>query len=192
MNAAGILPRFRGRAVHDFWDAYLTYDCRHAFCNAHLLRELIFLWEEQNQTWAKTMIDHLLDIKTAVDTARGAGLAALPDIDLDRVHQSYLRIVDAGYVQNPVPEPPPGPRRRGRRKQTNARNLLDRFRDHPDGILAFMRDFAVPFDNNRSERDLRMMKLRQTISGTFRTVDALDALRRVFAGDPFVPAVHTS
>ncbi len=89
MDAAGILPRFRGRAVHDFWDAYLTYDCRHAFCNAHLLRELIFLWEEQNQTWAKTMIDHLLDIKTAVDTARGAGLAALPDIDLDRFHQSY-------------------------------------------------------------------------------------------------------
>ncbi len=124
-----------------------------------------------------------------------------------------LRIVDAGYVQNPVPEPPPGPTRRGRRKQTKARNLLDRFRDHPDGILAFMRDFKVPFDNNLSERDLRMMKLRQKISGTFRNVDALvdfcrirgyvstarknglnalDALRRVFAGDPFVPAVNTS
>ncbi len=131
------------------------------------------------------MIDHLLDIKTAVDTARGAGFAALPDIDLDRFHQSYLRIVDAGYAQNPVTEPPAGPTRRGRRKQTNARNLLDRFRDHPDGILAFMRDFAVPFDNNRSERDLRMLKVRQTISGTFRTVDALDALRRVFADDPF-------
>ncbi len=213
MDAAGILPRFRGRAVHDFWPSYLQYDCDHAFGNAHLLRELIFLWEEQNQTWAKTMIDHLLDIKTAVDTARGAGLAALPDVDLDRVHQRYLRIVDAGYVQNPVPEPPPGPTRRGRRTQSNARNLLDRFRDHPDGILAFMRDFAVPFDNNRSERDLRMMKLRQKISGTFRNVEALvdfcrirgyvstarknglnalDALRRVFAGDPFVPAVNTS
>ncbi len=83
-----------------------------------------------------------------MDTACGAGLAALPDVDLDRVH--------------------------------------------PDGILAFMRDFAAPFDNSRSERDLRMLKVRQTISGTFRTVDALDALRRVFASDPFVPAVHTS
>ncbi len=124
-----------------------------------------------------------------------------------------LRIVDAGYAQNPVTEPPAGPTRRGRRKQTKARNLLDRFRDHPDGILAFMRDFAVPFDNNRSERDPRMMKVRQNISGTFRNVDALvdfcrirgyvstarknglnplDALRRVFAGDPFVPVVNTS
>ncbi len=213
MDDAGILPDFRGRAVHDFWPSYLQYDCDHAFGNAHLLRELIFLWEEQQQAWAKTMIDHLLAIKAAVDTARHAGLTALPDADLDRFHTRYLRIVEAGYAQNPVWEPPAGPTRRGRRTQSKARNLLDRFRDHPDGILAFMRDFAVPFDNNLSERDLRMMKLRQKISGTFRSFDALvdfcrirgyvstarknglnalDALRRVFAGDPFVPAVDSS
>jgi transposase len=171
MNAADILPDFRGRAVHDFWDSYITFDCNHAFCNAHLLRELIFLWEEQNQQWAKTMIDHLLTIKTAVDTAREVGLATLPTEDLDR------------------------------------------FRNHHDGILAFMRDFSVPCDNNLAERDLRMMKLRQKISGTFRSFDALvdfcrirgyvstarknginalDALRRVFRGDPFLPAGNTS
>jgi transposase len=213
MDAADILPDFRGRAVHDFWDSYLKYDCKHAFCNAHLLRELIFLWEEQNQKWAKVMIDHLLAIKAAVDTARGAGISALPDADLERIHKRYLRIVEAGYAQNPIWEPPAGPKRRGRRKQSKARNLLDRFRDHPEGILAFMRDFNVPFDNNLSERDLRMMKLRQKISGTFRSFDALvdfcrirgyvstarknglnalDALRRVFQGVPFVPAVNTS
>lgn len=213
MDAADILPDFRGRAVHDFWSSYLKYDCDHAFCNAHLLRELIFLWEEQDQKWAKAMIDHLLAIKAAVDTARGAGLAALPDTDLDRFHTRYLRIVEAGYAQNPAIESPSGPKRRGRRKQSKARNLLDRFRDHPGSILAFMRDFSVPFDNNLSERDLRMMKLRQKISGTFRNFDALvdfcrirgyvstarknglnalQALRRVFAGDPFVPAVNTS
>jgi len=213
MDAADILPDFRGRAVHDFWRSYLKYDCDHAFCNAHLLRELIFLWEEQGQTWAQTMIDHLLAIKTAVDTARDAGRAALPAADLDRFHTRYLRIVDAGSAQNPVTESSAGPKRRGRRKQSKARNLLDRFRAHPDGILAFMRDFSVPFDNNLSERDLRMMKLRQKISGTFRSFDALvdfcrirgyvstarknglnalDALRRVFLGDPFVPAANTS
>ena len=213
MAAADILPNFRGRAVHDFWDSYLKYDCAHAFCNGHLLRELIFLWEEQAQKWAKPMIDHLLKIKAAVDTARDSGLATLSDTDLDRFHKRYLQIVNTGYAQNPAAESPPGPKRQGRHKQSKARNLLDRFRDHPDGILAFMRDFAVPFDNNLSERDLRMMKLRQKISGTFRNFDALvsfcrirgyvstarknglnalEALRRVFAGDPFVPAVNTT
>ncbi|MBN1425820.1 IS66 family transposase [Candidatus Fermentibacteria bacterium] len=213
MNAAGILPYFRGRAVHDFWDSYLKYDCDHAFCNAHLLRELIFLWEEQGQAWAKTMIDHLLAIKTAADTARDAGLAALPVEDLDWFLKRYQQIVEAGYAQNPLMEPSAGPTRRGRRKQSKARNLLDRFRNHPDGILAFMRDFSVPFDNNLSERDLRMMKLRQKISGTFRSFDALvdfcrirgyvstarknglnalEALCRVFLGNPFVPAVNTT
>ncbi len=103
MDAAGVLPDFKGRAVHDFWDSYLKYDCDHAFCNAHLLRELVFLWEEQAQEWAKTMIDHLLAIKTTVATARQAGQSALPAEDLDRFHARYLEIVDTGYLQNPAP-----------------------------------------------------------------------------------------
>lgn len=213
MDAAGILSEYRGCAVHDFWKSYFDYGCDHALCNGHLLRELIFLWEEQSQKWAKAMIDHLLAIKQAVATASAAGLTALPRNDRKRFLQGYGRIVEAGYAQNPVAEPPPGPKRRGRRKQSKARNLLDRFRDHPDEILAFMRDFAVPFDNNQSERDLRMMKLRQKISGTFRSfqalanfcrirgyvstarknnVNALDALQRAFLGNPFVPTVNTA
>ena len=214
MDAADILPGFQGRAVHDFWSPYLKYDCDHAFCNAHLLRELVFAWEDQDQAWAKTMIDHLLTIHAAVETARDAGLAALRAEDLDRFSLHYLRIVDAGYAENPVPAPAVGgPTRRGRRGQSKARNLLDRFRDHPDGILAFMRDFAVPFTNNWSERDLRMMKLREKISGSFRSfaalvdfcrirgyvstarkngLSALDALRRAFAGDPFIPTPPTA
>jgi transposase len=139
-------------------------------------------------------------------------LTALPSADQDRFLKGYERIVQAGYAQNPVATPH-GPKRRGRRKQSKARNLLDRFRDHPDSVLAFMRDFAVPFDNNQSERDLRMMKLRQKISGTFRSfqalvnfcrirgyvstarkngINALDALQRVFLGNPFVPAINTA
>ena len=213
MDAAGILPDYRGCAVHDCWKSYFDYDCDHALCNSHLLRELTFLWEEQNQKWAKDMIAHLLRIKEAVATASAAGLTALPRPDQHRFLKSYEQIVQAGYAQNPVSEPPPGPKRRGRRKQSKARNLLSRFRDHPDSILAFMRDFAVPFDNNQSERDLRMMKLRQKISGTFRSfqalvnfcrirsyvstarkhgLNALDALQRVFLGNPFVPKLNTS
>jgi len=213
MDAAGILSEYRGRAVHDYWKPYLNYDCDHALCNGHLLRELIFLWEEQSQKWAKAMIEHLLAIKEAVATGCAAGLTALPPTDQDRFLQGYERIVQAGYAQNPVAPPPPGPKRRGRHKQSKARNLLDRFRDHPNEILAFMRDFAVPFDNNQAERDLRMMKLRQKISGTFRSfqalvnfcrirgyvstarkngLNALDALQRVFLGNPFVPTINTA
>ena len=212
MDAAGILSEYRGCAVHDFWKSYFDYGCDHALCNGHLLRELVFLWEEQSQKWAKAMIDHLLAIKDAVATASAAALSALPPSDQERFLKGYERIVQAGYAQNPV-APVQGPKRRGRRKQSKARNLLDRFRDYPDSILAFMCDFAIPFDNNQSERDLRMMKLRQKISGTFRSfealvtfcrirgyvstarkngVNALDALQRVFLGNPFVPAVNTS
>jgi len=96
------------------------------------------------------MIDHLLAIKEAVATAGKAGLTALPPSDQERFLKGYEGLVQAGYDQNPAAEPAPGPKRRGRRKQSKARNLLDRFRDHPDSVLAFMRDFAVPFDNNQS------------------------------------------
>jgi len=212
MDAAGLLTNYRGRAVHDCWKPYFDYGCDHALCNSHLLRELTFLWEEQDQNWAKDMMDHLLGIKAAVATARAVGLTALPPSDQERGLQGYERIVQAGYAQNPL-APAQSPKRRGRRKQSKACNLLDRFRDHPNEILAFMRDFAVPFDNNQSERDLRMMKLRQKISGTFRSfaalvnfcrirgyvstarkngLNAFDALQRVFLGHPFVPTPDTS
>jgi transposase len=208
MDAAGVLPEFNGRAVHDFWDSYLKYDCEHAFCNAHLLRELIFLWEEQKQTWAKDMIDHLLEIKATVENARLADTEALPEKYREQFQNHYFQILADGYQQNPPSESTPGKKRRGRPKQSKARNLLDRFRNHADSILAFMNDFDVPFDNNMSERDLRMMKLRQKISGTFRNLEALkafcrirsyistakknglnvlDALRRVFDRNPFIP-----
>ncbi|MCX5975829.1 MAG: transposase, partial [Coprothermobacterota bacterium] len=113
MDVASILPTFRGRAVHDFWKSYLKYDCKHAFCNAHLLRELIFLDEEQKQRWASPMIDHLLMIKDAVDAARDVDLAALPVEDLDRFMKDYRRIVEEGYAENPVTDWSAGPKRRG-------------------------------------------------------------------------------
>jgi transposase len=148
----------------------------------------------------------------SVATARATGLTVLPPSDQERGLQGYERIVQAGYAQNPVASAH-GPKRRGRRKQSKARNLLDRFRDHPNEILACLRDFAVPFDHNQSERGLRMMKRRQKISGTFRSfaalvnfrrirgyvstarkhgLNAFDALQRVFLGHPFVPTLNTS
>lgn len=210
MDAAGVLPKFAGLAVHDFWESYLHYGCDHAFCNAHLLRELVFLWEEQGQKWAQQMISLLLEIKSSADTAREAKMTALSPDECAGFIARYQGIVENGYSQNPDSEHLDGPIRRGRRKQSKARNLLDRFQGHPVEILAFMRDFRIPFDNNQSERDLRMMKLHQKISGTFRSWDALvnfcrirgyistarkngltalDALDRLFAGNPFIPSV---
>jgi transposase len=212
MDAAGVLPTFQGCAIHDFWKSYLKYDCQHALCNAHLLRELVFLHEQHKQVWAKAMIDHLLAIKNAVATARSANLQAIPDTEKAPLLARYNRIVTQGYAENPV-QPPDGPKRRGPRKQSKALNLLGRFRDHSPSILAFLHDFAVPFDNNQAERDLRMMKVRQKISGTFRSLDALEnfcrirgyvstarknsltalnALRRLFLGDPFLPTPNSS
>ncbi len=210
MKAAGVLPMFEGCAVHDFWRSYLKFDCAHAFCNAHLLRELTFQWEEEKQAWAKSMIDHLLAIKTAVDLASSQGHEALSNMDLQDFQKRYLDIVAEGYANNPEVILPNEPPRRGRKKQSKTLNLLDRFRDYPWGILAFMYDFRVPFDNNLAERDLRMMKLRQKISGTFRNFEALVsfcrirsyvstarkngmnallALHGVFTGNPFMPEI---
>lgn len=172
LDAAGILFAYRGRAVHDFWRSYFDYDGDHALGNGHLLRGLIFLWEEQSQKWAKAMNDHLLAIMDAVATAGAAGLTALSPADQERFLKDHGWIVQAGDAQNPAAAAH-GPKRRGRRQQSKARNLLDRCRDHPDSVPAVMRDFAVPFDNNQSERDLRMRKLRQKIPGTFRSFEAL-------------------
>ncbi|MEI2419837.1 transposase, partial [Arthrospira platensis SPKY2] len=116
------------------------------------------------QQWAKEMIDHLLGIKKEVESAADRGDHQLPEEQQKKFRQEYHRILHKGYENNPPEQPPPGPKPRGRPKQSKARNLLDRMRDHADSVLAFMGDFAVPFDNNQSERDLRMMKLRQKIS----------------------------
>lgn len=127
VDEAGVLANFAGRAVHDFWQVYLNYNCDHAFCNAHLLRELLFLWEQQDQCWAADMSAHLRAIKDAVETAKGAGAECLPAAVREQFRARYLQIVGAGYDQNPPPRAPPKPTtdkpRRGRPKQTKARNL---------------------------------------------------------------------
>ena len=212
-DAIGILPDFIGRAIHDFWKPYFGYCCLHGLCNAHHLRELIFVHEEHHPEWADRMIDCLLQIKDALDLAREA---------TDHLHQKqiqdfearYQQILDEGYAQNPLPPlSPNAKKKRGRRKKSKPRNLLERLDEHHGQALAFMYDFNVPFDNNQAERDLRMMKVQQKISGMFRTEDgakafcrirsyistarknalgAMDALTRLFSGNAFVPAFDTS
>jgi len=167
-DAAGILPEFVGTAMHDAWCAYGQYGCSHALCNAHHLRELIAL-EEQGVLFAAPMITLLLGIKAEVDRAKHQGKDRLSALWQAHFEGRYQRLIRQGYEQNPPPEDPPRDKR-GRPKQSGARNLLGRLDVHRRQVLAFMYDFAVPFDNNLAERDLRMIKLRQKISGGFRTL----------------------
>jgi len=212
-EAIGILPDFSGRAIHDFWKPYFLYSCRHGLCNAHHLRELIFVHEQHQQDWADHLIACLRDIKAAVDQARQT-VDLLPEEQIQAFEERYQKILDEGYAQNPLPPPPAkAKKKRGRRKKTKPRNLLERLDQHRNKALAFMYDFNVPFDNNLAERDLRMMKVQQKISGTFRTeegakafchirsyistarknaVGAMDALARLFNGTPYVPGFDTS
>lgn len=212
MDEAGILPDFKGRAVHDHWKPYFSYeDCTHALCNAHHLRELQFIEKQYGQRWAARMVDLLLEIKKAVETTQENGAEALPAGSEIAFKQRYDEILNAGYLINPRPLPPTGkkPKKRGRPAQTPPLNLLDRLRDFKPQTLAFMHDFRVPFDNNLAERDVRMIKVKQKVSGGFRTLDGAQdfaqirgylstarknavnvfgAIRDAFFGKPFIPS----
>ena len=204
ISAAGILPFFTGVAMHDSWGAYFTYACDHALCNVHHLRELTFAHEEENAGWAKELFDWLLSAKKTVEEAPPPGL---PEESIRRSKREYLHILDEGLKEYPAPEPP-AQKKRGRKKQSKSKNLLDRMKGKADYAPAFLRDASIPFDNNLGERDMRMVKVKQKISGTFRSKNGADyfcrirgyistakkqgknvmeALRNVFLGKPFLP-----
>lgn len=178
LDAIGILPDFQGTSVHDGWTPYQGYACQHALCNVHHLRELTFLQEECQQTWAGEMKQLLLDMKAAVERAKATSKRELDVLALGWFHRRYERLLAQGYLANP-PDPPPTNRRGGRKKQSPARNLLDRLSQHKWQVLAFLIDFTVPFSNNQAERDLRMMKVQQKVSGCFRTSQGLTRFCRI-------------
>lgn len=167
-TVAAVLSRFGGRLVHDGWKSYLHYVCKHALCNAHHLRELVFIDEHLKEPWALKMKKHLLEIKEAVDEAWNQGKNQLPDEILLRFRKRYQLIIRQGYAMQPPPKKR-RPGQRGKVAQPPGKNLLDRLSEHIDEVLAFMYDFNVPFTNNLAERDLRMVKVKLKVSGCFRT-----------------------
>jgi transposase len=206
MDDAGVLPAFRGIAVHDGWAPYRNFeDALHALCGAHHLRELIGV-EEQGQAWALGMSCLLLDIKDSVDRAKRIGRKRFLAKTLAELHASYRAVIALGYEENPgLVNRPDG----GQSKRTKAQNLLLRLDQREREVLRFAHDFRVPFDNNLSERDLRMIKLQQKISGCWRTTTGaerflairsylstarkqgqrpIDVLGQLAAGRPWLPA----
>jgi transposase len=181
LQAIGILDTFRGVSVHDGWQSYWRYDCGHGLCNVHHLRELRFLEEEHSQQWAAQMSALLLRMKAHVEEAKAVGHSSLPFPLYHGLLHEYRRLLLHGY-QDTLPDPVAtshSPPKRGRRKQSLALNLLDRLWHREEAVLAFLYDFAVPFDNSQAERDMRMVKVQQKVSGCFRSVKGAHAFARI-------------
>lgn len=212
----GILSGYKGVCVHDGFTAYDQYrQCQHSLCNAHILRELNYVIETSKADWAKELKQLLLDIKAAVAVASEEGKKRLAVRQEKEFLSRYERIVaEAGKLY------PPLKRKKYRSKTRSpnespivaaARKLVNRLAAKRDQILLFMTDFRVPFDNNQAERDLRMLKVKQKISGCFRTEkgaeefcrmrsyistmkkqghSVLGTIRSVFAGKMMLPALR--
>ncbi len=168
MDALGILENYTGCAVHDHLKSYFKYLCSHALCNAHHLRELTYLAEQNQQLWAAEMVDLLLEAKEICEATFDNCLAE-DSAELASIYFRYDALLTEGFAQDiPPPKVKGAKKKRGRPKQSKAKNLLDRLRDFKPEVLAFMTHPLVPFDNNQGERDIRMAKLKQKISGCFR------------------------
>lgn len=199
----GVLPNCTGWAVHDGLKGYFGFETvRHALCNAHHLRELQFAVEQYDAGWAQQMQNLLLEMKRQRETG------ACSHTTLHALEKRYDALLADGLDAFPIyPRPPNGKKRVAQHPVTN---LLIRLRDHRDAVLAFLHHPEVPFDNNLAERDLRMMKVKQKISGCFRTwagaelfaavrtylatarkhgLSMLRAAYLAFLGSPFVPAL---
>lgn len=207
-DGIGILPTYTGVSVHDGWKPYQANTrCRHALCHIHPLRELTFVEEQYQQAWAGDLKHLLLDMKATVAQARTQAQDRLPATARNALVARYDALMSVGLAANPPPER--DPRQRGRIKQSPVRNLLERLWLGREQVLAFLDDFTIPFDNNQAERDLRMLKVQQKVSGCFRSdsgahafgrirsylstltkqgVQLLAALETVFAGRPLYPS----
>ena len=209
IDAIGILPEYQGTVIHDCWSPYFHYSFKHGICNAHILRELTFAHEEDNQAFAQELKTLMLRILKVVNRARDGLRSSISPATIRAYEQEYDRCLALGFLDNRLCEGTPN--KRGRTKQTKTYNLLERLRLHREAVLAFMHDFEIPFTNNLGERDLRMFKVKQKISGTFRSLEGgaifcrvrgyistvrkngvrlIDAVKNALEGNPFTPVLN--
>jgi transposase len=177
INEFDILPKFKGTAIHDHWFPYFAYThVKHGLCNSHHLRELIFVDEHEKEDWAREMKEFLYKAKKQVENREEQGF--LSQVELRDLEKEYAKIVIKG-LEHHLRLPPLESKKRGKRKQRVGKNLLDRLADDVGCVLRFMYDFSAPFTNNQGERDIRMVKLKQKISGCFRTLEGGQTFCRI-------------
>jgi len=176
MTAIGIIPRYGGVIVHDCWASFLSYEhCGHGLCGAHLLRELTFIVEANGFAWAKNM-KRLLQETCARVTKRKRKRLSPPEYE--NLQKRYRNILTRGERELP-PLPARQNGKRGRLAKSDAQNLWERLKEHETAVLLFAKDPHVPFTNNRAERDLRMSKVKQKVSGCFRKAQFAQAYCRI-------------
>ncbi|MDA8280720.1 MAG: IS66 family transposase [Actinomycetota bacterium] len=204
IDAMGIMEKMSGVAVHDGWAPYRTYDVVHGLCNAHHVRELEAIGAAEHQGWASEMIDLLYEVDKVVDKARAAGKDHLSRSTIGRLRRRYDLLVAKGRDANPAVVEH---RRHGVDK--DAHNLLVRLEAYADDVLRSSTDFNVSWSNNQAERDIRLVKLQQKISGSWRALDGarnycsirsyistmkkqdhdvLNGLRQLFLGQVWLPS----
>jgi len=166
IDAIGVIPRYGGVVIHDCWASYLAYDnCSHGLCGSHLLRELTFIVESNGYAWAENMKRLLRE--TCIIVAKRESKMLTPD-EYANLQKRYRNILSRGEKELP-PIPPKQDGKRGRIAKTDAHNLWERLKEHETAVLLFAKLPHVSFTNNRAERDLRMSKVKQKVSGCFRT-----------------------
>ena len=166
IEAINIIPRYGGAIIHDCWSSYLSYHhCDHGLCGSHLLRELTFIVDDNGYAWARNM-KRLLQ-ETCVKVSKST-VKRVTDKDFANLQKRYRNILTRGEKELP-PIPPKPSGKRGKLAKSDAHNLLERLKTHESSVLLFTKNPHVSFTNNRAERDLRMSKVKQKVSGCFRT-----------------------
>jgi transposase len=167
MSDMNILPCYEGVLVHDCWKSYADFKCIHSLCNVHHLRDLTFCHDVEKSSWAGLAKQMLFDLHAKVMIAKDAGASALSIGQLQYWSRKYDDLVSEGMRLHPVAGKQKG--KRGVVKKSKTQNMIARFAEHKNQILAFARNFLIPFGNNIAEQAIRMMKVKQKISGCFRS-----------------------
>ena len=181
MEQCGVLPNFKGIAVHDCWASYWNYeDIQHSVCCAHLLRELTGISENHpEQKWSLKFIELLIEMKKAKEKAIEDGKSTLTNDQIQQFDTSYDTLIKQARTENPIQECPE--KKRGRKKKGKILALVERLAKYKASVCLFLEDFKVPFDNNQAERDLRMIKVKTKVSGCFRTEDGARAYLKIMS-----------